>query len=378
MSDEILLSAVGDMLLADQYLTIGRGTGASVRRKGVRFLLDGVRESLRASDLVFGNLEAPLARPLRLNWERNTFRGTPEAAEALAEAGFRVVSMANNHLMEHGPEPALETRQYLHRAGIAWVGMGEEPEMAHRPVILSIKNQQIGFLSYTFVPVTQNGLLYPVPTCASVLADVARARPQVDFLVLSLHWGAEYAARPSAQQVAFAHDLIDAGVDVVIGHHPHVLQGMEQYHNGVVFYSLGNFIFDMEWMPALQQSVIAQIYLKKGSAPRVERLPVRIGAASQPRVLEGDELEKELYALAGLDSRVHDACNTANPDEEYAAYVAEKRAELRTAWKRYIQQKPLTLQSSVVTLIRQVRMRIFRRGKRINAVDQAHVWKLND
>lgn len=134
MGKMIEIVAVGDVMLADQYNTIGRGVGSVARRRGPHFAFDLIRAALHDADIVFGNLEAPLGRHVPLLWAANAFRGLPESAEGLSSAGFDVLGLANNHIMQHGPGPALETVNLLSQHQMLAVGLGQNELEARAPV----------------------------------------------------------------------------------------------------------------------------------------------------------------------------------------------------------------------------------------------------
>jgi len=236
----VVLRFGGDCLLAAHYES---SVGPDVGRAFRGFTL------LAEADIALVNLESPITiRGTKVPKPFN-FRMHPRYLAALSETGIDVVSIANNHIWDYGREGLFDTILYLDSVGIQHVGAGITPEEARRAVLLSVKGRKVGFLAY------YGGGEAPVASgtrpgvagrdLASIVADIRRLRKSDDsvFVVVVLHWGAELAPVPDRLQQDFGRKVIDAGADAVIGHHPHVLQGIERYGRGVIVYSLGNFIF---------------------------------------------------------------------------------------------------------------------------------------
>jgi poly-gamma-glutamate synthesis protein (capsule biosynthesis protein) len=211
---------------------------------------------LQSADVAVGNLECALGTGGKRARKSYTFLAPPEAAASLSGAGFDVLSLANNHSMDYGPQTLSETLRLLDASGIRHPGAGLDEAAAHRPAIVVVKGLRLAFLAYVNVPVegtrfntaswTARGDKPGVAWAelARIAADVTAARGQADLVVVLLHSGYENVRAPSTIQRAAAHAAIDAGAALVIGSHPHVLQGVEYYGNGVIAYSLGNFVFD--------------------------------------------------------------------------------------------------------------------------------------
>ena len=203
----------------------------------------------RCADITMVNLETPVTLRGSPIQKPFNFRVRPEFAAALSFAGIAVVNIANNHIFDFGPEGLFDTISYLDSLKIHHVGAGRNLGEAHAGVVCPLRGIRIGFLGY------YGGGEAPGATATSpgvarrrlpeIRRDIEglRTRDSVDFVVVNLHWGTELADHPDDEQQEFAHDVIDAGADAVIGHHPHVLQGIERYHGGVIVYSLGNLLF---------------------------------------------------------------------------------------------------------------------------------------
>lgn len=249
VSPTVTLAAVGDLMMA-------RAIGRALQRSPADTPLAAVADRLRVADVTVGNLECALGVTGQPAAKSYTFRGPPTAADALRDAGFDVVSLANNHSLDYGEAAQAETLALLDAAGVAHVGSGRNEAAAYAPTFVEARGLRLAFLGYVNVPVEFNGfdtahwravgerpgLAWAEP--ARVAADVAAARAQADLVIVLLHAGYEGRTTPNAIQRANAYAAIDAGAALVLGAHPHVLQGVEQYHGGWIVYSLGNFVFD--------------------------------------------------------------------------------------------------------------------------------------
>ncbi|ANA39074.1 MULTISPECIES: CapA family protein [Geobacter] len=287
LAERISLSFVGDVMLA------GSATD-TLQRYGYSYPFAATAAELRRSDLVVGNLEAPLTEGGReFRAKRFRFKASPAAAAALKRAGFSVMTLANNHMMDFGAEGLSDTIRHLNRNGIAFAGAGSSIADARREASVAVRGQTVAFLAYSLTqpieffaaagrPGTAPGYAGHYP------ADIRRVRSSADHVVVSFHWGQERAALPSPHQIEAAHRAIDAGADVVIGHHPHVLQGIEIYRGKPIFYSLGNFAFGSR-SPSADRSIIARVTLGKGP-PVVEVIPLNVlfrEVRFQPTILTG-------------------------------------------------------------------------------------------
>jgi poly-gamma-glutamate synthesis protein (capsule biosynthesis protein) len=236
----LTLAFVGDVMLGRDVATALDGDWPAA--------FADVRPWLAGADLTFANLESPLTRA-PFAGGRFDLRAPPQAVNALTTAGFDVVSLANNHALDGGEAGLAETLATLQRAGIV-------------PLVDS-KAQRCGRIAaLAFLDTGQ-----PLDIRA-----VSQAAAQADFVVVSVHWGAEYYPVTTARQRALAQELVAAGADLVIGHGPHVLQPVERVDGALVAYSLGNFLFDQPF-PDTRQGAILRITLDRGSITLVEAIP---------------------------------------------------------------------------------------------------------
>jgi gamma-polyglutamate biosynthesis protein CapA len=233
-----------------------------------------------AADLAFVNLEAPFSDKGPYFAGGLIFHSAPEAIAGLELAHIAAVSTANNHSRDCGPHGVEFTLSWLRTHHVEPVGSAETADAAHRGVVLTRNGVRFGFLGYTFDQ--QNGnwrdidsriaLADPAVMCS----DVRALRSRCDVVIVSMHNGIEYMPKPNAAQIAFAHAAIDAGAVLVVGHHPHVVQPVERYKRGIIFYSLGNFVFDQFQREATQHGAVAEVDFVGLSPVAASLWPVRI------------------------------------------------------------------------------------------------------
>ena len=241
-----------------------------------------------ASDITFVNLESPFSDQGRYYDTGLVFHAPPDTIAGLQLAGVSIASTANNHARDCGSHGVEFTIAWLRGHGIEPLGSSESEERTHQGVVLTRHGVQFGFLGYTFDQ--QNGNWRDVDARIAladpkaVCRDVAAMRKRADVVIVSMHNGVEYMPKPNKAQIAFAHAAIDAGAAVVIGHHPHVVQPEESYRGGLIFYSLGNFVFDQYQREATQHGEIVQISFLGRNILATHVMAVRITAS-------GPELE---------------------------------------------------------------------------------------
>lgn len=359
MSDkEVLLYAVGDI---------------GPDREDPATLFAHVRDTIKQADVAFCQLELCLTeRGERLPQVRHTARAKPSTAQALKEAGFQVVSFASNHCLDWGQHGLFDTIDNLKSAKLDVVGVGANIAEARQAVIVESKGQKIAFLAYSSIlpqcywaeanrsgcaPMRawthyeqvehdQPGTPCRIHTFANrddlnaLREDVRKAKEKADVVLVSLHWGIHFTPAVIADyQPEVAYAAIDAGADVILGHHAHILKGFETYKGKPIFYSLCNFAMDLpmdekhanskgfkevqklhpEWIPDFSSSynfppdsrktVMVKCLLEGGKLYSVSLLPVYVGKDSLPEILEAsdprfDEVAsylQEMTEAAGLN-----------------------------------------------------------------------------
>lgn len=244
--ERIQMVFAGDILLSDHVLN------AYERSGGLSGVLDpGFQSVIRESDIFMANQEFPFSnRGTAAEDKQFTFRLPPEKVTIFQELGLDLVTLANNHALDFGTDALLDTCDTLDQAGIYHVGAGRKLEEACEPVIITEKGKKIGFLGASrVIPVgswnasaSKPGMLTTYDP-SLLLEQIGRLRESCDYVVVYVHWGIEKKDRPEEYQRSLGRQYIDAGADLVIGSHPHVLQGIEYYKGKPIVYSLGNFIF---------------------------------------------------------------------------------------------------------------------------------------
>ncbi len=220
------------------------------------------------ADIAFGNLEAPIIESCPTTETGMIFCARSESIEGLKFAGFDILSIANNHILNQGQIGREQTANFLKEAGI----LASENEL----VVKKVNRLLFGFLSFDLVT-------YPNTLLLETIKENSK---KVDILIISLHWGGEYQKQPTNQQKVLAHQIIDAGAKIIIGHHPHVTQPAEKYNNGFIFYSLGNFVFDQPWGEETKKGEIAKIVFEGKNIKSYELIPVYIQNYCQPKLLK--------------------------------------------------------------------------------------------
>lgn len=214
-----------------------------------RFTLDGaVREVFRGADLVIANLESPITARERAVGGKGCLRSAPAAAERLRDWGVDVVSLANNHVFDHGWEGFEDTLRALDQAGIKYLGAGKKLAVATRPLILTIRGLRIGLLAYSWGFIQTRCATLDAYGCAPLDAELMAAQirelvPAVDVVIVLPHWGYCDYRLPTPEQVVLADRLLEAGATAVVGSHSHVVQGVAERGGRLVAFSLGNFAF---------------------------------------------------------------------------------------------------------------------------------------
>ncbi|ABX04882.1 CapA family protein [Herpetosiphon sp.] len=279
---KIELAVVGDIMLA-------RSIGERILSDSPEQPFAGVRDELVNADLTIGNLETAIADAGEPAPKAYRFLAPPESVDSLSDAGFDLVSLANNHSLDWGESALSETIGLLNEAEIANVGAGMNAEQAYRPVIIEKHGLRLAFLAYVNVPVERGGFVTESWTAtaeqaglawaepAVIAADVAAIRPSVDHVIILLHSGYEGIDQPNEIQRSNAYAALDAGATLVLGAHPHVLQGYEARPNGqFIAWSLGNFVFDgFDGTPSLD-SAILHLTLDKTRVIASRWTPVRL------------------------------------------------------------------------------------------------------
>lgn len=247
-----------------------------------------ISDTLHGADFRYCNLECPVSDRGRNLHHLYSFRADPWVMEGLKEAGFNVASQANNHTYDWGPEALLDSLERLRAAGIMPVGAGQNILAAHYPLLVRVGALRIAFLAYVNIDpkeataaVDRPGVAWLDP--AQALTDIRFARPLADLVIVCPHWGIEYALKPTSEQVDLAHQMIDAGADLIVGSHPHVIQPVEKYHDRWIAYSLGNFIFDQQG-PNTHRGLMLKAIVREKHVIDVQSIPIDINSQFQAKL----------------------------------------------------------------------------------------------
>ncbi len=257
----ITLAITGDVMLS-------RAVNTQVLATRDRFPFNYTADYLAGFDLTVGNLECVVSKlGERVPGKQFTFPVDPAAFERLVAAGFDVMSVANNHSGDMGKDAFTDMVRHLPSYNITPLGGGANLTAAHAGVVKTVPTTTVGFLAYCEIGPQDFEATASTPGHAwldadLMRADIARLRPQVDYLIVFTHWGIEYVLQEDGEQVAMAHTAIDAGADFVVGAHPHVRQPSETYKGKPIVYSLGNFVFDEMPGPDESQGSVLSLTLQ--------------------------------------------------------------------------------------------------------------------
>lgn len=276
-TEPVTLVFTGDVLLSDYVLNNYNSKGIS----GV--VSDDLLSELQQADLTIINNEFPFStRGSQAPDKQFTFRVDPSYVSVLTDMGVDIAGLANNHVLDYGSDALLDTFDTLDAAGIDYMGAGVDMDRASRLITREIDGMTFGFLAASrVIPVVSWDVANASPGVfttydpARLVAAIEAARSQCDYLTVMVHWGIERDAYPQEYQTQLARQYIDAGADLIIGAHPHVLQGIDYYQDKPVCYSLGNFIFNQE----IPRTAIVKVTVEKDKEPTIQFLAASASGA---------------------------------------------------------------------------------------------------
>lgn len=263
-SPRVIAGLVGDLGLGRYITSVARV------KKDFSWSFRQISPWLNQNDFNLANLESPIIADCPSGKSGTfTFCGDPQFLPQLRNF---VLNLNNNHILNYGVNGLTQTQAFL-------------PQSFYSNFyVKKINGISFGFLGYDFIT-------YPQTDPQIILQKIKLLRPTVDYLIISLHWGNEYLPQPEKWRLNLAHQLIDAGADVIHGHHPHIWQGVETYKDKLIFYSFGNFIFDQSWSPETSHSQIARVIFEKGKSLKYELFPIEIKFNSQPQIMRASASE---------------------------------------------------------------------------------------
>ncbi len=273
---DLTVMAFGDMML-------GRYVRTLMNEYGKDYIFANIagyeNRFFEGADIVFGNLEGPINGQGTSGGTAMVFSFNEDIGPFLSDYGFNLFSISNNHAVDQGWGAVDTTRSVLENSDIGWCGHPSEADPE------SVYYGEVGEKKYAFVCL--HDVTYKLDD-ESAVKLIKEVRPQVDFLLVSIHWGYEYKHSPDLNsQVSPGRAFIDAGADFVIGHHPHVVQTFEEYKGKYIFYSLGNFVFDQYWSKDTQEELAIGIVLGENEQ-KVYLFPMK-SESSQSRLMNEEE-----------------------------------------------------------------------------------------
>ena len=280
-SEITTLLFVGDVMLS-------RDVGKIMEEKSdFTYPFQLIKETLEDTDLLIGNLENPISEKGIKAGSIYSFRAKPQSVEGLSFPGFDVLSLANNHIWDYGKEALLDTFSYLHDAGISYIGAGKDFPEAHTAYITEINGVRFAFLAYTNLISKTFAKEISEPAVAFIdeevmRHDIERARNMADVVVISFHWGEEYKTVHNNYQEDIAHKAIDFGADLIVGHHSHVVQDVEEYKGRLVVYSVGNFIFDQNFDNETEKGIILKTVFRGRNLEQHHLIPIAFTKEYRP------------------------------------------------------------------------------------------------
>ncbi len=273
--DSLSIAFTGDILL-------DRGVRKRIEHHGIEVIFSHSIDSVLSScNLAVGNLECPATKIYQPTYKRFIFRAEPEWLDALRAHGITHLNLANNHSVDQGRRGLIDTKENIEKAGMVAVGAGRNMREAAEPVLLATAPRNTYLLASLRLPL-ENYAYLPDKPCVSQedfdsllmrVETLRRQEPQA-CIIVSLHWGWEHTLTPTADQRDKAHQLIDAGADLLVCHHSHTLQTIEEYRGKTIYYSIGNFIFDLT-KPINTRTCLVKAVITKDSI-KTNALPVEI------------------------------------------------------------------------------------------------------
>jgi len=270
---------------------------------------------LSKADITFVDLETPLSDRISPPDEGMSFIAPQKSIDGLKLAGVDVVALANNHSTNYGTNVFGDTLDILNKSEIKYVGGGINSAEAYKPLVVERNGLKWAFVNYNSIigainatetspGVAKFGIkpwaeIDSPEDLAMIKKTISDAKKQADIVVAEFHWGVEYKPNPIKSQIDVAHEAIKSGANLVLGTHPHVVQGMENYQNTPILYSLGNFIFDQEWSLETKQGVVAETYFYNKKLVNVSLIPYQIEDYNQPRLTNPNESKIILDRIFG-------------------------------------------------------------------------------
>ena len=236
-----------------------------------------MRKLIKGADIALANFENPA--PNRFTWHHSgtIFSADQTLIDGLTNAGIDVVGTANNHIRDQGGAGLLQTLKNLHKRGLKTAGSGKNLAAARKPAMFDVHGVKVAILAYDAIAASYHATATKVGsapmTAKVVIADVKKAKANgADVVIVFPHWGTEYHAKPNPGQRVLAHQILDAGADMIIGNHPHWTQAMEVYKGKPIWYALGNLVFDQTWSEETMEGMTVELTF---AGPKLAQVRIR-------------------------------------------------------------------------------------------------------
>jgi poly-gamma-glutamate synthesis protein (capsule biosynthesis protein) len=282
---KITLGFVGDIM-------IDRGMKQSVAKYGngdYIFAFEKIKDYLNRFDILSGNLEGPISDKGTLSGSIYSFRMEPRSAMSIKEAGFDILSVANNHMGDWGRVAMEDTFQNLRDANVAYSGGGDNKEEAYDVKTILTGNTKVAYLSFSqfgkgYLEATDSFAGIAIISDEKLKSGIEKAKSENDIVIVSFHFGEEYKKEPNNYQKTIAHKAIDYGADLVVGHHPHVVEAVEKYKDKYIAYSLGNFVFDQHFSKETMEGLALKVTVENKKITNVSSDKIVINKYYQPEL----------------------------------------------------------------------------------------------
>lgn len=305
----ISLTAVGD-------LQMGASCTPVIKKKGYCYPFDSTEMIIKKADIAIANLEAPFAEKGRPFNKTFTFKVPFDFLQGPLAAGFDIFTLANNHILDYGNQGLFTTLHALDSVGIKHCGAGKDLADAEKPCIINYGKWRIGFLAFSLTYPAEfwayknkPGTAYPnIQRIKKILNNL---KENTNLIVVSFHWGGELKKFPKPYQILYAHQVIDYGADIVLGHHPHILQGLEFYKGKLIAYSLGNYVFG-SYSRNVKYSMILKLRYDCKGFLLAEVIPIYVYNPEvnfQPVILRGEDKMKVIKELNRISRKFNKGKN---------------------------------------------------------------------